>query len=78
MKVLLGKYIRGRKIKLADGIHKGIIIIMNHGIQVHKDNESFSVGSNSLPPNGLYRILQARILEWVAFPFSRRASQLRD
>ena len=23
-------------------------------------------------------ILQARILEWVAFPFSRRSSQLRD
>ena len=24
------------------------------------------------------RILQARILEWVAFPFSRGSSQLRD
>ena len=23
-------------------------------------------------------ILQARILQWVAFPFSRRSSQLRD
>ena len=78
MKVLPGKYIRGRKIKLADGIHKGIIIIMKHGIQVHKDNESCSVGSNFLLPNGLYRILQARILEWVAFPFSRRVSQLGD
>ena len=27
---------------------------------------------------GEYRILQARILEWVAFPFSRGSSQPRD
>ena len=26
----------------------------------------------------VYGILQARILEWVAFPFSRESSQLRD
>ena len=26
----------------------------------------------------LHGILQARILEWVAFPFSRGSSQLRD
>ena len=26
----------------------------------------------------VYRILQARILEWVAFPFSRGSSQPRD
>ena len=26
----------------------------------------------------VHRILQARILEWVAFPFSRRSSQSRD
>ena len=26
----------------------------------------------------VHGILQARILEWVAFPFSRRSSQLRD
>ena len=25
-----------------------------------------------------HRILQARILEWVAFPFSKGSSQLRD
>ena len=37
--------------------------------------ESHSVVSNSLWPHG---ILQARILEWVAFPFSRGSSQLRD
>ena len=26
----------------------------------------------------VYEILQARILEWVAFPFSKGSSQLRD
>ena len=39
------------------------------------ESESRSVVSNSLPPHG---ILQATILEWVAFPFSRRSSQPRD
>ena len=33
--------------------------------------------SNSLLPHGLYS-LQARILDWVAFPFSRGFSQPRD
>ena len=39
--------------------------------------ESRSVISNSLPPHGLYShgILQARMLEWVAFLFSRGSSQ---
>ena len=34
----------------------------------------------TLPPHGLYShgILQARILEWVAFPFSRGSFQPRD
>ena len=35
--------------------------------------------SNSLQPHELvHRILQARILELVAFPFSRESSQPRD
>ena len=36
--------------------------------------------SDSLRPHGLYSswILQARILEWVAFPFSRGSSPPRD
>ena len=37
--------------------------------------------SDSLQPHGLYTvhgILQARILEWVAFPFSRGCSQPRS
>ena len=32
----------------------------------------------SLPGSSVHGILQARILEWVAFPFSRRSSQPRD
>ena len=32
----------------------------------------------SLPGSSLHGILQARILEWVAIPFSRRSSQPRD
>ena len=31
-----------------------------------------------LPGSSIYGILQARILEWVAFPFSRGFSQPRD
>ena len=43
-------------------------------------SESRSVVSDSLPPHGLYShgILQARILEWVDFPFSRGSFQPRD
>ena len=44
-------------------------------------SESHSVMSDSLWPHGLYivhGILQARILEWEAFPFSRRSSQPKD
>ena len=39
------------------------------------ESESHSVMSDSLQPCG---ILQARILEWVAFPFSRGSSQPID
>ena len=43
-----------------------------------KWSESRSVVSDSLRPHGLYGIFQARILEWVDFPFSRESSQPRD
>ena len=37
-----------------------------------KESESHSIMSDSLRPlNTVHGILQARILEWVAFPFSR-------
>ena len=44
-----------------------------------RESESRSVVSDSLQPHGLiHGILQARILECVAFPFCRESSQLRD
>ena len=45
------------------------------------ESESRSVVSNSLQPRGLctvHGILQARIVKWVAFPFSRKSSQPWD
>ena len=45
----------------------------------HTESKSFSVMSDSLWPRGLvYGILQAKILEWVVFPFSMGSSQPRD
>ena len=41
-------------------------------------SERCSVVSDFLRPHGLYGLLQARILEWVAFPFSRGSSQPKD
>ena len=40
--------------------------------------ENHLVVSDSLWPYGLYSILQARILEWVAFSFSKGSSQPRS
>ena len=44
------------------------------------ESESRSVLSDSLRPHGyaVHGILQARILDWAAFPFSRGPSQPRD
>jgi len=45
------------------------------------ESESCSVVSDSLQTHGLYtghEILHVRILEWVAFPFSRGSSQPRN
>ena len=44
-----------------------------------KESESHSVMFDSLRPHGLivHGILQARILEWVVFLFSRGSSQPR-
>ena len=51
----------------------------------YKLRVSHLVVSNYLQPHGLYSpgssvhgIFQARILEWVAVPFSRRSSRARD
>ena len=42
---------------------------------MYSETESHSVVSDSLQPHG---ILQARILEWAAFPFSKVSSQPGD
>ena len=50
-------------------------------METSSESESRSVVSYSLWPQGLYTfhgIIQAKILEWVAFPFSRGSSQPRD
>ena len=49
-------------------------------IQYISESESHSVVSDSLRPYGytVHGILQARILQWVAGPFSRGSFQLRD
>ena len=52
-----------------------------HTLFLTNESESRPVMSDSLRPHGLLTvqgILQARILEWVAFPFSRGSSQPRD
>ena len=57
------------------------ICIMHQVLCLLKWSESRSVMSHSLRLHGLYivhGILQARILEWVAFPFSKGSSQPRD
>ena len=48
--------------------------------RVQSESESCSVVSNFCDPmdSTVHRILQARILEWVPFPFSRGSSQPRD
>ena len=52
----------------------------NTAVMVPSESESCFVMSNSLGSHGLYSpgILQASILEWVAFSFSRGSSQPRD
>ena len=50
----------------------------HHSVPI-PESESRSVVSDSLQPHGLvHGILQARILEWVAFPFSSGSPQPRD
>ena len=50
---------------------------LRSGEDTREASESRSAVSNSLQPQGLYS-LQARILQWAAFPFSGGSSQPRD
>ena len=64
---------------------KEVIIYLNSSFLITRtlnlikfESESHSAVPDSLQPHGLYilaRILQARILEWVAFPFPKGSSQ---
>ena len=49
-------------------------------VSMKSESESRSVVSDPLDPKDytVHGILQVRILEWVAFPFSRGSSQPRD
>ena len=44
---------------------------------LHVKSVKVAVVSDSLQPHTVHGILQARILKWVVFPFSRRSSQPR-
>ena len=48
--------------------------------KIHCESESLLVMSDSLRPMDciVHGILWARVLEWVAFPFSKGSSQPRD
>ena len=61
-------------------IENGLVDTAGEGV-----SESCSVVSDSLPPmdcslpgSSVHRIFQARVLEWVAIPFSRGSSKPRD
>ena len=59
--------------------------LFKYFVEIENERASRSVVSDSLRPRGhnspgssVHGILQARILEWVAIPFSRESSQPRD
>ena len=61
-----------------DQIPVGVLYVRSKvGTTVNVISGSRSIMPDSCDPHGLY-ILQARILQWVAFPFSRGSSQFRD
>ena len=56
---------------------------MSHPLKKHQRHSSFLLQcfcpmDCNLPGSSVHGILQARILEWVAMPFSRGSSRLRD
>ena len=56
-----------------------VYLPLKRGLEM-KSSESCSVMSNSLPPHELCNPWNSpeRMLEWVAFPFSRESAQPRD
>ena len=60
-----------------------IMVIIRNYIGLYKSEVKVKVPQSCLTfcdpmDYTVHEILQARILEWVAFPFSRASSQLRD
>ena len=59
--------------------HPRILVSLKVKVLVAQLYQTFCNLMDCSPPDSSdYGILQARILEWVAMPFSRRASQPRD
>ena len=71
-----------RQAAAADGDFAGDVIFLNHLCCACLVTQSRPTLCNSMdcspPGSSVHGILQARILEWVANPFSRESSQLRD
>ena len=66
------KYLFKSRLSIVLSIYLGVKLLKE------SESESHSVVSNSLRPHAVHGILQARILEWVAFPFSRGSSRPRN
>ena len=57
-----------------ENANNGYIWVVSNNLSFESESESCSLVSDSLWPS----ILQARMLEWVAFPFSRGSSRLKN
>ena len=53
----------------------GILVPWNEGVSIQSCPTLWETTDCSLPGHSAHGILQARILEWVAIPFSRGSSQ---
>ena len=56
-------------------INKGVVCVSTQSLS---HSESLDLMNRSPPVSSVHGILQARILEWVAIPFSKGYSQPRD
>ena len=76
IKSMFTKSCRGylSKVVLASSWYKDVI----ESVRCSVMSDSSQPMNYSLLGSSVHRILQARILEWVAIPFSRGSSQPRD
>ena len=79
----VGKYLSSFKSSQTQGITSYLTwLVLHFYLSLKSESESCSVVSNSVTPwnppgSSVHGILQARIPEWVAVPFSRRSSRPR-